>query len=106
MRTLPALLVGHYCHDTLYLANGTRSATLGGSVSYISSVFSALELECSVVSKVGPDFAYFSEISHQPQVVTDAKTTQFIADFTQGERRARVGAICDSIRPEDIPRGA
>jgi 1D-myo-inositol 3-kinase len=97
------IIAGHYCHDTLYLANGTRSEALGGSVSYISSVLSALEIECSVVSKVGPDFGYLSQISHAPRVVPGAHTTQYISDFTQGERIGRVGALCEPIYPLDLP---
>jgi 1D-myo-inositol 3-kinase len=103
MSQIPALIAGHYCHDTLYLAQGKRSDTLGGSASYISSVFGAVDLNCQVSSKVGQDFAYHSQIRHSPKVVDLQPTTQFIADFTLGERIERVGAICESIFPEDIP---
>ena len=95
------IIAGHYCHDTVYLANGTRSETLGGSVSYITSVLSALDIECSVVSKVGLDFKYSSQISHAPKVVSGT-TTQYISDFTQGERIGRVGAVCDPICFSDL----
>ncbi len=103
MQPSSALIIGHYCHDTLYLANGNHSATLGGSASYISSVFEALGVNCSVVAKVGPDFAYFSQITHTPKIISNSATTHFIADFRQGERIGKVGAVCEPIYPEDIP---
>ncbi len=100
------IIAGHYCHDTLYLANGTRREALGGSVSYISSVLNALDIECSVVSKVGADFGYFSQISHAPLhapvVASGAVTTQYISDFTHGERIGRVGAVCEPIYLSDL----
>jgi 1D-myo-inositol 3-kinase len=105
MNRTQALIVGHYCHDTLFHANGTRSDTLGGSASYISSVFNALKVKCSVASKVGMDFAYYPQIHHRPRVAMGVPTTQFIADFTHGERTERVGAVCESIYPKDIPDG-
>src|SRR4051812_18657559 len=105
MHSDSALIVGHYCHDTLYLANGEVSAALGGSASYISSVFSALELNYSVISKVGEDFRYFSKITQAPKIVEGKPTTHFIADFRQGERIGKVGSICEPIYPQDIPSG-
>jgi 1D-myo-inositol 3-kinase len=97
------IITGHYCHDTLYLANGTASAGLGGSASYISSVLKALGLGFHVVSKVGPDFLYSTQVSIPPFVIQGASTTHFIADFTQGERIARADAFCDPIYPKDLP---
>ncbi len=97
------LIVGHYCHDTLIHSNGSHSAALGGSAAYMSSVFSSIRQSCSVVSKVGADFAYHHQISHPPMISNQSPTTQFIADFTRGERIARVAAICDPIYPSDLP---
>jgi 1D-myo-inositol 3-kinase len=96
------IIAGHYCHDTLYLANGTRSEALGGSVAYITSILNALDIECSVVSKVGSDFGYLSQISHTPKVVAGFPTTQYISDFTLGERVGRVGAVCEPICFSDL----
>jgi 1D-myo-inositol 3-kinase len=98
-----ALVVGHYSHDTLINANGTHSAALGGSASYISSVFSALRVDCRVVSKVGSDFAYHAQTFHRPRVIAAGSTTHFIADFTHGERVGSVGKVCEAIFPSDIP---
>src|SRR5687767_12545348 len=106
MSLVPILVAGHYCHDTLYLANGTCNEALGGSASYISSVFSSLEVKYQTISKVGPDFSYLSQVLSRPQVVSSHPTTHFIADFSTGERVARVGALCDAIYPEDIPQDA
>ena len=103
MRETPVLVVGHYCHDTLIHANGSRSEALGGSAAYISSVLSALDRNFSVVSKVGSDFAYASQVIHPPRVIPFFKTTQFIADFTRGERVETVSAVCEAIYPEDLP---
>jgi 1D-myo-inositol 3-kinase len=98
-----ALVVGHYCHDTLYHAHGGTSATLGGSASYISTVLSALGVGCQVVSKVGADFKYHSQIPYPAEEVSLFQTTQFIADFRSGERVGRVDVLCESIFPENIP---
>jgi 1D-myo-inositol 3-kinase len=55
-------------------------------------------------SKVGPDFLYCSQITHPPQTLDDQPTTEFFADFTQGEERVlKAGNICEPIEPENIP---
>jgi 1D-myo-inositol 3-kinase len=102
-----ALVVGHYCHDQLTLQGGEVAYSLGGSVSYITNVFGAVGMECKglqVASKVGPDFMYRSDITHPPIQVEDQLTTEFFADFTQGEERVlKAGNICAPIEPADIP---
>lgn len=56
-----------------------------------------------VASKVGPDFLYRSQITHPPETIEDGQTTEFFADFTQGEERIlKAGNICAPIEPEDI----
>lgn len=100
---LPVLLVGHCCHDTLYLANGNRSEALGGAVSYVSNLFDALQVPYQVVSKVGADFAYTSRFKEPPRMLRQQVTTHFIADFTRGDRESRVASLCEPIYPEDIP---
>lgn len=101
-----ALLVGHHCHDSILLVSGKHFQTLGGSVSYISSIFDVLGVQMSVVSKVGSDFAYSSLIRHQPIVVDGHLTTEFFADFSVGEERLlRTGNICEPILPRDICLG-
>lgn len=104
MNQCAALVVGHYCHDQLTLHDGQVVHSLGGSVSYITNVFEALGMECKAASKVGPDFLYCSQITHPPQTLDDQPTTEFFADFTQGEERVlKAGNICEPIEPENIP---
>jgi len=56
-----------------------------------------------VASKVGPDFLYRSQITHPPETIEDKQTTEFFADFTQGEERIlKAGNICAPIEPVDI----
>lgn len=99
-----ALVVGHYCHDQITLHGGETVYSLGGSVSYITNVFEALGIGSRVASKVGPDFLYCSQITHPPEVIEDQKTTEFFADFTQGEERIlKAGSICAPIDSMDIP---
>ena len=98
-----ALVVGHYCHDTLLLSDQTRSETLGGSAAYISAVWSSLGFPFQVVSKVGEDFKYLSRVAQPAQVVTGTKTTHFIGDFTRGERVESLLSFCEPIYPRDIP---
>ena len=93
MSNAQILLAGHYCHDTLLLSNGARSETLGGSVSYVSTVLNALKLDCEVASCVGEDFAYQSRIFHTPRRSLKRSTTHFVSDFTHGERTEK-GWIC------------
>lgn len=64
-----------------------------------------MALPCwQVASKVGPDFLYCSQITHPPEVIEDQKTTEFFADFTQGEERVlKAGSICAPIESMDIP---
>jgi len=95
-------VVGHYCHDTLIHPGGKVTQALGGSSSYISSVWNALKLEHEVIAKVGGDFLYDEQVSHPALVVSGAKTTHFEADFTQGERILRLLAACPPITPADI----
>lgn len=99
----PALVVGHYCHDRITLPGGVRVDALGGSVSYITNVFEALSMKADVVSKVGADFLYNSQLLYPPIVVESQCTTEFFADFTAGEERLlRVGNVCEPILPKDI----
>lgn len=63
-----------------------------------------LNAPVQVASKVGPDFLYRSQITHPPNTIEGQQTTQFFADFTQGEERVlTAGNICEPIEPEDIP---
>ncbi len=96
------LVVGHYCHDLLRHGPGRETQALGGSAAYISAVLGAMEVDHTVVSVAGEDFQYGAQVRHPPRLVPGARTTQFTADFTGGERVLRLGAVAPPIRPEDI----
>src|SRR5712671_2032682 len=49
------LVVGHYCHDTLFGNAGTHR-TVGGTAAYASAILEALGESHEVVAKVGEDF--------------------------------------------------
>ncbi len=99
---LDVLVVGNYCHDVLIHGPGRETRALGGSSAYISSVLDAVGVDYSVVSVVGEDFRYGDQVRHAPRIVPGTRTTQFTADFTQGERVLSVGARAAPIRPEEI----
>jgi 1D-myo-inositol 3-kinase len=96
------LLVGNYCHDTLIHLQQPPSYALGGSVAYISAILDPLNLDYEVISKVGKDFKYLSQVTKRPQVIETARTTAFIDDFTEGDRKGRVECQCEPIFPEEI----
>jgi 1D-myo-inositol 3-kinase len=99
--TIPVLVAGNYCHDTLINSKG-RFEVLGGSASYISAVLSALKVDHSVIAKVGPDFKYAVQLAHPPLTVRDFPTTHFIDDFTSGTRVGSLLAECEAIYPGDL----
>ncbi|XP_024520934.1 inositol 3-kinase [Selaginella moellendorffii] len=100
----PILIVGNYCHDTI-ITRSSRTDTLGGSAGYLVNVLDALGVESEVISKVGPDFAYRSRVSHPPVVVERSATTHFVADYTGAEdedRVLRAVKMCDPIVSSDF----
>jgi 1D-myo-inositol 3-kinase len=100
------LLVGHYCHDTLDLRSGQVIDTLGGSVSYASSVFLKLGIDYQVISKVGDDFRYFQQLRDPPHVCVGARTTHFASyQRPNGGRLLSLKSRCETIAPGDIPTG-
>ncbi len=92
------LVAGHYCHDTLIGNDGVHRA-LGGSAAYASAILAALGEPHEVAAKVGEDFLY--RVARQPRVVK-GRTTSFVDDYRSGERRERVEAVCEPLRPEDL----
>jgi 1D-myo-inositol 3-kinase len=99
------LIAGHYCHDVLLAKGGGVTRTLGGSAAYGAAIFDAFGEPFQVAAKVGADFLYASQVSHQPAVVSAAKTTAFVDDYRGTERRERVEAVCESLSPKDLPAG-
>ncbi len=96
------LVVGNYCHDRLIHAPGQERFALGGSASYISAVLTAMRADFAVSAVVGEDFRYATELPHHARVAPGARTTEFTADFTRGERVLTLGAESPPILPEDI----
>lgn len=97
------LVVGNCCHDTLILPHG-RYEALGGSTSYISAALQAASIEYRVIGKVGRDFLYTSKLPYRPLVSETAPTTYFVDDMRPEERVCTLRAVCDPIRPEDLPK--
>jgi 1D-myo-inositol 3-kinase len=97
------LVVGNCCHDTLIHRHGQYEA-LGGSTSYISAALQASGANYRVIGKVGEDFLYADRLLFKPLVVKGAKTTYFVDDMRPDERICTLRAVCDPIRPEDLPR--
>lgn len=96
------LVVGHYSHDILISASGEVTHRLGGPPAYISAILEPLGADYSVVSKVGPDFIYFSDAYKKPIVVQNGRTTSCMNDYSQAERRQVVPEVCEAIRPGDV----
>jgi len=94
------LIAGHYCHDTLLSTSGTHRA-LGGSAAYASAILAALGEPFEVAAKVGTDFLYAAEVLRPPRVVAES-TVSFVDDYREGERRARVEAVCEPLWPDDL----
>jgi 1D-myo-inositol 3-kinase len=97
------LVVGNCCHDTLLLPQGTFEA-LGGSTSYISAALKPSGADFQVIGKVGTDFLYGYTLAYQPIVSRTAPTTRFVDDLTVPERICTLRAVCEPLRPEDLPR--
>src|SRR5262245_57178358 len=99
--SIEILVVGHYCHDTLVSQDGVRRA-LGGSSAYSAAVLSATDARFAVVAKVGNDFLYQNTVLVSPTVVEGQRTTNFVNDYTVGERRQTLEEVCEPIRPEEL----
>uniref|UniRef100_A0A453HCB3 Inositol 3-kinase n=1 Tax=Aegilops tauschii subsp. strangulata TaxID=200361 RepID=A0A453HCB3_AEGTS len=113
---LEGLVVGSYCHDVLLRGGRVVGETLGGAAAFVSNVLDAAsppEASFSVVSKVGPDFAYASAPAparHPPLLCPARPTTSFHARFSDAaasahapDRQLRRVHACDPIYPEDLP---
>lgn len=110
---LDMLVIGHSTHDIIVREHRTFSR-LGGPPPYISRLLESLnravgakakenfpELDYAIVSKVGPDFRYFTQLCQEPLVATKP-TTCFVHHYQRSERVMEVENICEAIFPEDI----
>lgn len=108
------LIVGNYCHDVLFKDDVVIAETLGGAASFISAVLDGLSSSSHVSSKVGPDFAYSSHVSHHPPILSSSSspTTLFHAHFSSSPNPTRRDRVlkrvqpCDPIFPSDLPSGS
>lgn len=94
------LVAGHYCHDTL-VGNAGSVQALGGSAAYASAILDALAEPHRVAAKVGADFRYAAQVSHEPSVVA-GRTTAFVDDYRAERRRQRVEAAAPPIEPAEL----
>lgn len=100
------LVVGNYAHDEIITQRGETFSALGGATAYMSTVLEALGADYEVVSKVGRDFLYGSELTRPPIVDLSLPTTSFLDDFTSGRRVGTVTALCSPIRAADLTGSA
>ncbi|PCI39930.1 MAG: carbohydrate kinase [Elusimicrobia bacterium] len=96
------LVVGNYCHDTIYTRRGTHRWA-GGSSLYIGAVLTSLDAEFDVVAHVGADFAYEGAVTKPARVIEGRRTTACIDDYRSGARLEKFEALCAPIRPDDLP---
>jgi 1D-myo-inositol 3-kinase len=112
-RMLDILFTGHCTHDII-IQKDRQFLRLGGSPSYISRLLESLnravrskekeshdQLNYTMISKVGPDFKYFSKFLQKPIPVTKP-TTCFINRYHSSEKVQEVRSICEPIFPKDI----
>ena len=112
-RMLDILITGHCTHDII-VRKDRQFLRLGGPPSYISRLLESLneavrnkekeshsQVNYSIVSKVGPDFKYFSELPQKPSLVTKP-TTCFVNRYHSSEKIQEVRSICEPIFPQDV----
>ncbi|MCX6815685.1 MAG: PfkB family carbohydrate kinase, partial [Candidatus Aenigmarchaeota archaeon] len=99
------LLVGHYDHDTIVTPDGKKYQRQGGPVSHMTPFLKAANVDFNVVSKIGKDFLYTSNL-HNPVDVSDKPTTAWLGDYTKQEREMKFLSICDPIALDDISTSA
>ena len=110
---LDILITGHCTHDII-VQEDKEFFRLGGPPSYISRLLESLnraasnkekeshgQVNYTIISKVGPDFKYFSELPQKPIPVTKP-TTCFVNRYHSSEKIQEVRSICEPIFPKDI----
>jgi len=112
-RMLDILITGHCTHDII-VQKDKEFSRLGGPPSYISRLLETLnktarnkekeghtQVNYTIISKVGPDFKYFSELPQKPILVT-RPTTCFVNRYQSREKVQEVRSICEPIFPKDV----
>jgi len=105
------LVVGHFALDVIIRGGRPIQGALGGPPTYASIAARKLGASVGVISKVGDDFP----IEHMRflvangvdlsglRVVEGAKTTNYILEYMDGERKLILKARAPPIMPEDVP---
>jgi len=112
-RMLDILITGHCTHDII-VKRDKEFSRLGGPPSYISRLLESInrtarnmkkeshgQVNYTIVSKVGPDFKYFSELPQKPILVAKP-TTCFVNRYQSSEKVQEVRSICEPIFPKDV----
>jgi len=110
---LDILITGHCTHDII-VQKDRQFLRLGGPPSYISRLLESLnkttrnkeershvQVNYTIISKVGPDFKYFSELPQKPILVTKP-TTCFVNRYQSSEKVQEIRSICEPIFPQDV----
>ncbi|MBA7637473.1 Ribokinase [subsurface metagenome] len=110
MHMLDILITGHCTHDII-VRKDKKFFRLGGPPAYISRLLENLNrrarnkgrsyVNYAIVSKVGPDFKYFSQLSQKPILATKP-TTCFVHRYKSSERVMQIKSICEPIFSKDI----
>jgi sugar/nucleoside kinase (ribokinase family) len=100
-------IVGHIAIDRVIDDQGSR-VQLGGPPTYAASTAKLLGLEADAITKAGEDLpvgfeSRLRELGINVCIMKDVETTRFILDYRGDERRLAVEAVCDKIRPGEIP---
>ncbi len=101
-KNTPILIVGNASHDTIINQNDKVINCLGGSVSYISNILTALSITHDVISHVGHDFKYLHKCTFFPTFFKNSETTAFVNINSPPPRVQKVVRCCNSISSEDI----
>ena len=106
------LITGHCTHDII-VRKDKKFFRLGGPPAYISRLLESLNkkarkekesrshINYAIVSKVGPDFRYFSQLSQKP-ILAAKPTTCFVHRYKSSERVMQIKSICEPIFPRDV----
>lgn len=111
---LDILIAGHCTHDIIIREDKDKKFfRLGGPSAYISRLLESFNrragkekesrshINYAIVSKVGPDFKYFSQLSQKP-ILVEKSTTCFVHHYRSSERIMQVKNICEPIFPKDV----
>ncbi|OYT51187.1 hypothetical protein B6U66_04390 [Candidatus Bathyarchaeota archaeon ex4484_135] len=105
------VVVGHFAIDIIVKNGEAMGGALGGPPTYASLAASKMGAKVSIISKVGDDFPeehikFLSENGIDLtglKVVKDARTTNYVLAYEDGERKLVLKARAPDIALEDIP---